>query len=124
MASAICVRCGRPKRRATTKCGACGLDPRGDDHTLAQSVILSTDRYEDGTDRKHYAVELVSIASRIQKGEPFRFDEEEVRGQMEVIELGRSLPWWVGWRAFLLVMLWLAPLWFIIAVGLWLFFRG
>jgi len=123
VARAICLRCGAAKRQSTTACKSCGLDPRGDPRVVAQSHLLSIDRYEDGTDRKRYARELDDIADRIRAGEQVTFEESEIEREIEVIELGKRLTWRHGCRAFGLVMLWLAPLWLIIGVAIWLFLR-
>ena len=120
MANAICIQCGSAKRCSTSVCGKCRLDPRSDVRTLAQSGILSVERFEDASDREHDSRELDDRAARIRAGDPSPFDEAEIQRQVELIELGRSLPWWVGAKAFGMVTLWLAPLWAVIALALWL----
>lgn len=124
MPNAICLRCGKVKSRATACCKACAFDPREDKVALAKSILLSIDRYEDGTDRKRYAKELGAIGERISAGEQVPFDPQEVQRQVEIVDLGRSISWKHGVKGLAIVLLWLWPLWLIISVGMWLFFHG
>lgn len=123
MATAICVRCGSEKRRTLARCRHCGLDPRSNLVHHAHSVILSIDRFEDGTDRLKYAAELDRIAATLRSGEGVEYDPREVERLTESIKQGKRIPWWVGLKAFALVMLWLSPLWLIIALAIWLWLR-
>jgi hypothetical protein len=120
VATAICIRCGFEKRRASSRCGHCGLNPRHDLHALAKSVILSVERFEDGTDRLRYASDLDKLGESLRSGGAVGYDSKEVERLAGSAKEGQTLAWWVGLKAFSMVMLWLAPLWLIVAVAVWL----
>lgn len=84
------------------------------------SQLLSVERFDDGDARKQYERELELFAPRVRAGEAVPFDDAEVERAIQHVELGSSLPWWAGIKAFAMVMLWLAPLWLLIGVALWL----
>lgn len=102
------------------RCRHCGLDPRPDPTNLARSIILSVDRFEDGSDRRRYATELDRIGETLRSGEQVEYDSQEVERLAHAVYQGKALPWWVGLKAFAMVMLWLSPLWLIIALAIWL----
>lgn len=75
----VCIYCGDLKSHPQEKCASCGSVPETlDDRN--KSLILSTSYYlpeEDYLGKSHE--ELLSIANAIRSGQPYDFDEEELR---------------------------------------------
>lgn len=122
-AKAICVSCGAAKSGSAKPCDACGFDPGHDDIALAKSHILSVQRYADGTDRKRYADELEMLGARLRAGESLPFDAAEVARFAALIRRGRETSASDSFKMFARVMLKLAPLWLIVALGIVLLCR-
>jgi hypothetical protein len=123
VAAAVCIRCGAQKRRALSRCRGCGLDPRSDTDHVVRSIILSVERYEDGSDRRRYETELDSIGATIRAGGVVPYDQREIDELVRSLRMARTLPWWVPLKALAMVALLLAPLWIIIALAVWLYFH-
>jgi hypothetical protein len=90
---------------------------------MARSFLLSVERYEDGTNRKRYRIELDEIGRRIQRGDQVALDEADIQREVEIVRLGKQANWRDGLRAFFGVMLWLWPLWALGLLGLYLALR-
>jgi hypothetical protein len=99
MAEAICIACGGRKRLPWQICNDCGLDPTKDEMLLVKSVYLSTGRYDDDSKRQEYAGELEVLGSRISKGQPIEFDDEELARLLAQKRLVESVPMRAVWGA-------------------------
>lgn len=123
MAHAICLRCGTAKRRWDHACKACGFRPAGDARASAESLVLSVERFEDGTDRARYMTELDEIGERLRAGERPRLDEAEVGRALEIVKLRHGLRARHGCKGLALVLLYLSPLLLIIGGAILLYLR-
>lgn len=123
MARAICLRCGVAKRRWNRRCAACGFDPDGDLRASAESLLLSVERFEDGTERAPYMVELDEIGGRIRAGQRSEPDETEVDRALAIIRRPQGLGWKHGCKGLALVLLYLSPLLIIIGGAIVLYLR-
>ncbi len=80
MTIAICIQCGHEKVGAISPCPNCGLLPATPEEQ-AKSITLS--------DRNHNPEELRQIATRIQAGESFAYDNNAVTQMaIEIDRLG------------------------------------
>src|SRR5688572_5756234 len=88
---AVCIRCGSSKRRPAAKCSVCHFEPQNSEDK-AKSLILSLDHEIDGEYRGKTKHELKAIAAAIAKGQPYAFDEGEVRKVVEYARRVMSIP--------------------------------
>ncbi len=82
---AVCIRCGNIKRSPAAKCAVCHFQPQ-DAEDKGKSLILSTAYETDGEYRGKTKEELQAIAAAIEKGQPYAFDDAEVRSVVEYAE--------------------------------------
>lgn len=88
---AVCIRCGNIKRGPAAKCAVCHFQPQ-DVEDKARSLILSTAYEIDGEYRGKTKEELQTIAAAIAKGQPYAFDDAEVRSVVEYAERVLAVP--------------------------------
>lgn len=88
---AVCIRCGNIKRGPATKCAVCHFQPLAAEDK-AKSLILSTAYEIDGEYRGKMKEELQAIAAAIANGQPYAFDEAEVRSVVEYAERVMAVP--------------------------------
>jgi hypothetical protein len=82
---AVCIRCGHIKRGPAAKCAACHFQPRAAEDK-AKSLILSLDYELQDEYFGKTKDELQVVATAIAKGQPYGFDDAEVRSVVEYAE--------------------------------------
>jgi hypothetical protein len=110
--SAICIRCGAPKKHAPAKCHSCGFVPSSNTD-LAKSFILS--KTFDVADRSigRSPAELAQISSAIAAGVPYEFSQAEVTEVGNQVAAFKSIT---PRRLALDLIKWLAPPVLILAI--------
>ncbi len=78
MAESICIKCGSEKTAPWRKCRSCAFQPVEGSAELAKSVYLSLGRYEEGEERREYAIQLNALADTIRSGKALEYDETEL----------------------------------------------
>jgi hypothetical protein len=73
---AVCVSCGRFKRRALARCKHCGYLP-DTDYEIARAVILSRQVRAGEAVMGRSLPELERISTQIRSGRPYLFDPNE-----------------------------------------------
>jgi len=76
---AICLRCGATKELPYETCVGCGFQPTEEDESLLKSVYLSLGRYDTPDEQSRYALELVTLAEQLRRGEEIEFDGDDLR---------------------------------------------
>ncbi len=76
---AICLRCGTTKELPFETCVDCGFQPTDEDESLLKSVYLSLARYDRPEEQSRYALELVTLAEQLRRGEEIEFDGDDLR---------------------------------------------
>jgi hypothetical protein len=123
VAHAICLQCGAAKSRWDKACRSCGFRPGDDPRACAESLVLSVELFEDGTDRARRMSELDRIGERIRAGEQPRLDEADVGRALEIVKLRQGLRAMHGFKGIALVLLYLLPLLLIIVGAIALYLR-
>lgn len=87
---AICINCGRPKRRPAGQCPSCKFAPKSDSD-LAKSLMLSLSYPigEQGVSKTWE--ELVEIGHLVGEGR-YEFDEKEVKKVMQEAKKALDFP--------------------------------
>ena len=88
---AVCIRCGNIKRNPAANCSVCHFQPQTAEDK-ARSLILSTAYEIDGEYRGKAKEELQAIAASIATGQPYVFDDAEVRSVVEYVERVLAVP--------------------------------
>lgn len=88
---AVCIQCGNNKPVPASRCSACSFLPQTSEDK-ARSLILSTDYEIESEYRGKTKEELATIATAIAQGQPYAFDESEVRSVVEYAERVLSIP--------------------------------
>ena len=84
---AICVRCGKPKKRPLVSCGACGFFPETE-YQMGRALILSRAQTVGGVSVGRDAQALKDLSAQIQGGRPYHFDPQE---EQRAVEAYRAL---------------------------------
>ncbi|UMR29607.1 hypothetical protein MJ904_21530 [Massilia sp. MB5] len=88
---AICIRCGHEKDSLPERCPSCGFAPRSDEDK-ARALILSLDYEIGGEYRGKSKEELRAIGAAIAQGQPYAFDEAEVRSVLAYARAVLNIP--------------------------------
>ena len=111
MSLAVCINCGALKASPFERCPYCDFSPKGDHRAKAQSLILSTDYYNEETDHRPSKKELNEASRTIRSGGTITWDESKVLqliDEQAVLERDGS-PSWLR-VAMLLIVMFLVPL--------------
>jgi len=112
---AICVRCGKPKRRALAACRACGFEPETE-YQIARALIFAATTTVGGVAVGRDAETLKALASQTQAGRFYEFDPNEERRVVEAYARQRTADR-ARRRARRRVLLWAVSLAVVAALG-------
>jgi hypothetical protein len=78
MGTAVCIHCGALKGSPFDDCPHCHFNPQGCHRAMAQSLILSSEYYDDDEDRRPSKEELTNASLTIKAGGMIDWDEREL----------------------------------------------